>query len=192
MRSPLLVVAVGELRASTHALDRARGDRRAGGLRQRRRRGLALRPAARARRRRARVQRARRPVGRAGRRRQRAGDRSRSARPPPRAASARSPACAAVRAYRGGFLDIGDRRVWVVAPSRADPRPLLPSQLLDGDLDRRDTSACAATAGSASRARSRASAACTSATSSRCPRPGRCGCGSPRSSRTSAGAPAPC
>jgi putative ABC transport system permease protein len=44
------------------------------------------------------------------------------------------PGVRGVRAYRGGFLDIGDRRVWVVAPSRADPRPLLPSQLLEGDL----------------------------------------------------------
>ncbi|MFL5817418.1 MAG: FtsX-like permease family protein [Conexibacter sp.] len=44
------------------------------------------------------------------------------------------PGVRAVRAYRGGFLDVGDRRVWVVAPSREDRRPLLPSQLLEGDL----------------------------------------------------------
>jgi putative ABC transport system permease protein len=44
------------------------------------------------------------------------------------------PGVRAVRAYRGGFLDVDDRRVWVVAPSRADARPLLPSQLLEGDL----------------------------------------------------------
>jgi putative ABC transport system permease protein len=55
----------------------------------------------------------------------------------PPAAAARIgslPGVRAVRAYRGGFLDVGDRRVWVVAPSREDPRPLLPSQLLGGDL----------------------------------------------------------
>jgi len=55
--------------------------------------------------------------------------------PPPAAARIRDlPGVRAVRAYRGGFLDIGDRRVWVVAPSREDPRPLLPSQRLAGDL----------------------------------------------------------
>jgi putative ABC transport system permease protein len=56
--------------------------------------------------------------------------------PPPAAARRIDalPGVRAVRAYRGGFLDVGDRRVWVVAPSREDPRPLLPSQLLDGDL----------------------------------------------------------
>ena len=44
------------------------------------------------------------------------------------------PGVRAVRAYRGGFLDVDDRRVWVVAPSREDRQPLLPSQLLEGDL----------------------------------------------------------
>jgi putative ABC transport system permease protein len=58
-----------------------------------------------------------------------------SFRPPPEAAQlAALPGVRAVRAYRGGFLDVGDRRVWVVAPSREDPRPLLPSQRLTGDL----------------------------------------------------------
>ena len=58
-----------------------------------------------------------------------------SFRPPPEAAQlATLPGVRAVRAYRGGFLDVDDRRVWVVAPSREDPRPLLPSQLLKGDL----------------------------------------------------------
>lgn len=58
-----------------------------------------------------------------------------SFRPPPAAARlATLPGVRAVRPYRGAFLDIGDRRVWVVAPSREDPHPLLPSQLLEGDL----------------------------------------------------------
>jgi putative ABC transport system permease protein len=38
-----------------------------------------------------------------------------------------------VAPYRGGFLDVGDRRLWIVAPSRADPAPIPPSQLLRGD-----------------------------------------------------------
>ncbi|MGN6190056.1 MAG: FtsX-like permease family protein [Conexibacter sp.] len=58
-----------------------------------------------------------------------------SFRPPPATAKlATLPGVRAVRAYRGGFLDVDDRRVWVVAPSREDPRPLLPSQLLRGNL----------------------------------------------------------
>lgn len=56
-------------------------------------------------------------------------------RPPPAAAQlAALPGVAAVRAYRGAFLDVGDRRVWVVAPPRADRAPLLPSQLVEGDF----------------------------------------------------------
>ncbi|HEX5146797.1 MAG TPA: FtsX-like permease family protein [Conexibacter sp.] len=44
------------------------------------------------------------------------------------------PGVAAVRGYRGGFLDYGGRRVWVIARSRAD-RALLPaSQLVHGEL----------------------------------------------------------
>lgn len=39
-----------------------------------------------------------------------------------------------VRAYRGAFLDVGDRRAWVVAPPREDSAPLLASQLIEGDL----------------------------------------------------------
>ncbi|MBS1869104.1 MAG: ABC transporter permease [Actinobacteria bacterium] len=58
-----------------------------------------------------------------------------SFRPPPAAARIASlPGVRAVHVYRGGFLDVNDRRVWVVAPSREDRRPLLPSQLLHGDL----------------------------------------------------------
>jgi len=51
------------------------------------------------------------------------------------AARARTvPGVAAVRPYQGGFLDIGDRRVWVIARSPAD-RALLPaSQLVRGRL----------------------------------------------------------
>ncbi|HEX5147233.1 MAG TPA: ABC transporter permease, partial [Conexibacter sp.] len=57
-------------------------------------------------------------------------------RPPAAAAQiAQLPGVRAVRAYRGAFLDVGDRRVWVVGPPRADTEPLLPSQLLAGDLD---------------------------------------------------------
>ncbi|HMJ02291.1 MAG TPA: ABC transporter permease [Conexibacter sp.] len=57
-------------------------------------------------------------------------------RPPPGAVTqlASVPGVRAVRAYRGAFLDVADRRVWVVAPPRADPRPLLPSQIVEGDL----------------------------------------------------------
>ncbi|HET6449034.1 MAG TPA: FtsX-like permease family protein, partial [Conexibacter sp.] len=44
------------------------------------------------------------------------------------------PGVAAVRRYQGGFLDIGGRRVWVIARSPAD-RALLPgSQLVRGEL----------------------------------------------------------
>jgi putative ABC transport system permease protein len=45
------------------------------------------------------------------------------------------PGVAAVRSYRGAFLDIGDRRTWVVAPPRANPTPILASQIVEGDLD---------------------------------------------------------
>ncbi len=44
------------------------------------------------------------------------------------------PGIAAVRDYRGGFLDVGDRRVWVLAPPRADPTPVFASQVVDGDV----------------------------------------------------------
>jgi putative ABC transport system permease protein len=47
---------------------------------------------------------------------------------------ARLPGVGAVRVYRGGLLDIGTRRVWVIAPPR-EARPLLPAtQLLEGSL----------------------------------------------------------
>jgi putative ABC transport system permease protein len=44
------------------------------------------------------------------------------------------PQVASVRVYRGSFLDIGDRRVWVIAPPRQSARPFPPSQLVEGDL----------------------------------------------------------
>lgn len=46
----------------------------------------------------------------------------------------RVPQVAAMRVYRGSFLDIGDRRVWVIAPPRPTARPFPPSQLVDGEL----------------------------------------------------------
>jgi putative ABC transport system permease protein len=42
------------------------------------------------------------------------------------------PAVQAVGLYRGSFLDIGDRRTWVIAPPRDVARPLPREQLLDG------------------------------------------------------------
>jgi putative ABC transport system permease protein len=55
--------------------------------------------------------------------------------PPPAAATlARLPGVRAVRTYRGAFLDVGDRRAWVVAPPRTDPTPILPSELVAGDF----------------------------------------------------------
>lgn len=42
----------------------------------------------------------------------------------------------AVGIYRGSFLDWGTRRIWVLAPPRTDPRPLVAaSQLIDGDRE---------------------------------------------------------
>ncbi len=40
----------------------------------------------------------------------------------------------AVRPYRGGFLDYGGRRVWVLAPSSAVSQPVAPSQFVTGDF----------------------------------------------------------
>jgi putative ABC transport system permease protein len=36
--------------------------------------------------------------------------------------------------YRGGFLDVGDRRAWVIAPPSSSPEPIPASQLLEGNL----------------------------------------------------------
>jgi putative ABC transport system permease protein len=40
----------------------------------------------------------------------------------------------AVHVYRGSFLDLGDRRVWVIAPPSESARPFPSSQIVDGDL----------------------------------------------------------
>jgi putative ABC transport system permease protein len=54
--------------------------------------------------------------------------------PSQRARLERLPGVAAVRVYRGGLLDWGDRRVWVIAPP-AEATPLLPaSQIVEGSL----------------------------------------------------------
>jgi putative ABC transport system permease protein len=54
--------------------------------------------------------------------------------PPARVgAIAQLPGVRAVRRYRGAFLDVGDRRTWVVAPPRASPTPILGSQVVEGD-----------------------------------------------------------
>jgi putative ABC transport system permease protein len=46
------------------------------------------------------------------------------------------PGVSAVRLYRGGLLDIGERRVWVIAPPTT-ATPLLPaSQIIEGDYQR--------------------------------------------------------
>jgi putative ABC transport system permease protein len=39
-----------------------------------------------------------------------------------------------VDAYYGGLLDLGKRRVWIIAPGAHDASPIPPSQLLHGDL----------------------------------------------------------
>lgn len=38
-----------------------------------------------------------------------------------------------VEVQRGAFLDLGDRRVWVMAPPRSAPEPVPAGQVLDGD-----------------------------------------------------------
>ncbi|HXP29158.1 MAG TPA: ABC transporter permease, partial [Solirubrobacteraceae bacterium] len=47
---------------------------------------------------------------------------------------AKLPAVRSLAIYRGGFLDIGSRRVWVIAPPRSSPRLIPPSQLARGNL----------------------------------------------------------
>jgi putative ABC transport system permease protein len=44
------------------------------------------------------------------------------------------PGVRSVSLYRGGFLDIGDRRVWVIAPPGRSQQIIPPSQLVSGDL----------------------------------------------------------
>lgn len=45
---------------------------------------------------------------------------------------ARMQGVASVREYRGGLLDYGPRRVWMVAPTRSTPQLIPPSQLVSG------------------------------------------------------------
>jgi putative ABC transport system permease protein len=47
---------------------------------------------------------------------------------------ARLPGVRSLAIYRGGFLDFGDRRVWVIAPPRSSPALIPTSQLLEGNL----------------------------------------------------------
>ena len=48
------------------------------------------------------------------------------------------PAVGDARIYQGGFLDVGGRRVWIIARPRGDPAMLPPSSLVDGDLSTAD------------------------------------------------------
>jgi putative ABC transport system permease protein len=45
----------------------------------------------------------------------------------------RLPAVRSVGVYRGGFLNMGERRVWVLAPPASSPAPIPASQLSGGD-----------------------------------------------------------
>ncbi|MBB4665113.1 FtsX-like permease family protein [Conexibacter arvalis] len=45
----------------------------------------------------------------------------------------RSPAVMSVSVYRGAFLDIGDRRTWVIAPPRDATTPVPQSQIVEGN-----------------------------------------------------------
>ncbi|HKG03814.1 MAG TPA: FtsX-like permease family protein [Conexibacter sp.] len=55
---------------------------------------------------------------------------------PPSAIStiATTPHVAAVAAYRGALLDVGDRRVWVMAPPRNSAGMIPPNEVVEGDL----------------------------------------------------------
>jgi putative ABC transport system permease protein len=56
--------------------------------------------------------------------------------PTQQAKLAKLPGVRAVRLYRGGLLDIGERRIWVIAPP-TESTPLLPaSQIVEGDVTR--------------------------------------------------------
>ena len=50
------------------------------------------------------------------------------------AAIARRPEVRSVRVYQGGFLDVGPRRLWIIAHSPLDTAPIPASQLLQGSL----------------------------------------------------------
>ncbi len=47
---------------------------------------------------------------------------------------ARLPGVGALGLYRGGFLNWGDRRLWILAPPRSTVQPIPPSQLVSGNL----------------------------------------------------------
>jgi putative ABC transport system permease protein len=47
---------------------------------------------------------------------------------------AKLPEVRSLAVYRGGFLEIGDRLAWVIAPPASSPDPIPASQLLDGKL----------------------------------------------------------
>jgi putative ABC transport system permease protein len=49
------------------------------------------------------------------------------------------PGVAAVRTYDGSFLDIGDRRVWIIARDNGDANLVPPSQVRDGSAQEADT-----------------------------------------------------
>jgi len=51
-------------------------------------------------------------------------------------ALARAPGVASARVYQGGFLDVGRRRMWIVARPSGDTTPIPASQLLRGNLQR--------------------------------------------------------
>ncbi|HEX3519304.1 MAG TPA: FtsX-like permease family protein [Solirubrobacteraceae bacterium] len=51
-------------------------------------------------------------------------------------AIARAPGVRSVRVYQGGFLDVGPRRLWIIARSPLDGRLIPASQLLHGQLAR--------------------------------------------------------
>jgi putative ABC transport system permease protein len=46
----------------------------------------------------------------------------------------RLPGLRSVDIYRGSFLNLGDRRAWVIAPPRASPQPVPPGQLAVGNI----------------------------------------------------------
>jgi len=54
--------------------------------------------------------------------------------PPPLRVLARSGAIADARPYRGGFLDLAGRRVWLIARDPSEPVPIPAGQLVRGDL----------------------------------------------------------
>ncbi len=47
----------------------------------------------------------------------------------------RVPGVQSVSIYRGGFLDLGDRRTWIIAPPRNSPQPIPPGQLTEGNFE---------------------------------------------------------